>query len=128
MPATPRPPRYARVTKTLRPPQHGTLKLQRRYGDALLCVRYREDARGQRRCTTIEIVIDEGPVQRRLSDRSIVHVEIAWEEEELRRRAKRMGACWIPARRAWRMSYRTARALGLAERLVVEAPELPSNR
>ena len=50
-----------RVVKTLLPAQPGTLKLQRRYGDALLCVRYREDAGGTTRYTIVELVVDSAP-------------------------------------------------------------------
>lgn len=128
MPAiTPRPPAFPRVTKTLRPPQHGTLKLLRRYGDALLYVRYREDGHGRRRCTTIEIVIDEGPVQRRLSDRSIVYFAMSRADEAFRHRAWRMGARWSAAHRAWRMSYRAAKALGIADQVSTTWPILSSN-
>jgi len=66
-----------RVTRSLRPGQPGTLKLMRLYGRGLLCVRYREDARGQTRYTTVEIVVDQSPVARRLTDQSILWVRIA---------------------------------------------------
>lgn len=109
--------RYPRVTKTLRPEQPGTLKLMRRFGTALVCVRYRIDGSGKHRCTTVELVIDEGPVMRRLSDRTIVHVPIAWAETDLRQRARALGAQWVPERKRYRMSMKTARMLGLANRL-----------
>ncbi len=35
-----------RVVKKMSPSQPGALKLARRYGDALICVRYRHDAQG----------------------------------------------------------------------------------
>jgi len=127
MPVSSQQARYPRVTKTLRPRQHGTVKLFRRYGAALVCVRYRQDGRGQRRCTTVELIIDEGPVQRRPSERTIVHVPIAWSEEELRQRAKAMGARWINARRAWRMTLRVANALGLADRIDRHGRQQPAD-
>lgn len=117
MSVLPPPPRYPRVTKTLRPHQPGTLRLLRQYGDALVCVRYREDGRGRRRCTTVELIIDEGPVKRRQNLRAIVYVPIALRESELRRRASAMGATWSVEHDAWRMTYGTATALGIAGRL-----------
>lgn len=54
--------RGTHVVKTLWPPQAGTIKLSRRYGPALLCVRYRHDETGLRRYTTIELIVDEAPV------------------------------------------------------------------
>jgi hypothetical protein len=106
-----------RVTRSLRPGQPGTLKLMRLYGRGLLCVRYREDARGQTRYTTVEIVVDQSPVARRLTDRSILWVRIAWGEAELASRAKAMGARWDPAVRLWKMSYKAVKALDLHSRV-----------
>ncbi|MDP1902210.1 MAG: hypothetical protein Q8K96_17445 [Rubrivivax sp.] len=116
-----------RVTKTMQPGQPGTLKLARRHGPGLVCVRYREDATGQTRYTTIELVVDEAPVQRRISMRTIVGVRIAWGEAALSARAKAMGAKWDSASRLWRMSLRTALALDLADRVTVKLP-IPAHR
>ena len=118
-------PGYRRVVKTLRPQQPGTLKLTRRYGDALVCVRYRVSPEGKLRYTTVELVIDEAPLQRRLTERSIVNVRIDWGEVELGRRAKAMGAKWDAATKLWRMSLRTARALQIPHRI---RPPLPKDR
>lgn len=49
------------VIKTLRPGDSGTKKLTQRYGDRLICVRYRKDDQQKRRYTTIELIVDEGP-------------------------------------------------------------------
>jgi hypothetical protein len=110
-----------RVTRSLRPGQAGTLKLCRHYGDAMICVRYREDAKGITRYTTVELVVDAAPVQRRQSGRSIVHVPIAPRELKLRTQAKAMGAKWDVARQLWTMTLRTARALGISNRIDANA-------
>jgi hypothetical protein len=106
-----------RAVKTLRPAQAGTPKLQRRYGDGLLCVMYREDASGTTRCTTVERVVDTAPVQRRLTDRTIVGMRIAWGETSLSARAKSMGAKWDSSARLWRMTFKLARHLELTDRI-----------
>ncbi|HKX41878.1 MAG TPA: hypothetical protein VJO99_12025, partial [Burkholderiaceae bacterium] len=54
--------RTTHVVKRLSPTQAGALKLARRYGDALVCVRYRHDAAGRHRYTTVELIIDEAPI------------------------------------------------------------------
>lgn len=110
-------PTATRVTRSLRPGQPGTLKLMRTYGLGLVCVRYREDAHGKTRYTTVEVVVDQSPAVRRLSDRSILLVRIAWGEAELAARAKAMGARWDPAARLWRMSYKAVKALDLRSRV-----------
>lgn len=106
-------PCFARVKKTLRPGQPGTVKLQRRYGGRLVCVRYREDAPGERRCTTVELIIEEGPVLPRISDRTIVEVEMPWHDRHTWNRARTLGARWDPQHRRWTMSYKMSKALGL---------------
>ena len=108
--------RFVRVTKTIRPGQPGSLKLARRFGAALLCVRYREDGPGQQRCTTVELVVEEGPVQRRPGARTLVQVRIGAEEFQLRHRARALGARWDGRSKCYTMSVKTARALGLLER------------
>lgn len=47
-----------RVIKKLGPAQHGAMKLARRFGPGLVCVRYRVDERHQLRYTTVELVVD----------------------------------------------------------------------
>lgn len=41
-----------------RPGQRGTQKLVTRYGDRLVCVRYRYDAAAGKRYKTVEIILD----------------------------------------------------------------------
>jgi hypothetical protein len=45
----------------LKPGQKGTRRLVEKFGDALLCVRYRYDAIRGVRMKTVEIVVDEKP-------------------------------------------------------------------
>ncbi|NRF67842.1 hypothetical protein HLB44_12685 [Aquincola sp. S2] len=86
--------RGTRVVKTLWPPQAGTIKLSRRYGAALLCVRYRHDATGLRRYTTVELIVDEAPVTGPGVDRRIFAVRIGRLENELQATARALGAKW----------------------------------
>ena len=44
---------------TLRPGQKGTKKLVTRFGDRLICVRYRYDTTRGKRFTTVELIVDE---------------------------------------------------------------------
>lgn len=55
------------VIKTLRPGDSGTKKLTARYGDRLVCVRYRKDGKHQRRFTTIELIVEDGSGQQKKS-------------------------------------------------------------
>src|SRR5262245_26786565 len=46
-----------RVRLHLKPGQKGTKTLVARYGDRLICVRYRYDARRHMRFTTVELIV-----------------------------------------------------------------------
>ena len=49
----------ARVRLHLKPGQKGTKQLLAQYGDRLICVRYRYDARRKKRFKTVEILVAE---------------------------------------------------------------------
>ena len=106
-----------RVVKTLRPLQSGTLKLVQRYGEALICVRYRESHDRTTRYTTIELVVETGPAKSRGRDSEMVDIRIEWRETTLRARAKALGAKLDKHTALWRMPYRAARILGLTDRV-----------
>jgi hypothetical protein len=104
-----------RVAKKLLPGQPGTIKLARKHGQALVCVRYRLDAQGLNRCTTVELIVEQVEVVAR-ADRTVA-VKLRFEEIELRFR-NRGGARWDQTAKVWRMSYRLAKELGLQSRIV----------
>lgn len=110
------PERRWRVTKKLLPGQPGTLKLVRRYGPALLGVRYRLDESGLQRITTVELVVERVAATQH-ADRQVA-VQLHYEETELRAKVSARGARWDKIAKVWRMSRRMAVALGLRGRIV----------
>jgi hypothetical protein len=42
----------------LRPGQHGTKRLVEKYGDSLLCVRFKYDTEKQQRLKTVELIVE----------------------------------------------------------------------
>lgn len=52
-----------RTVRTLRPGDAGTVKLQRSFGDRLVCVRYRRDPAGRRLVTVELVVADNTPAK-----------------------------------------------------------------
>lgn len=111
-------PRHLKVIKKLAPTQPGAIKLARRYGDALLCVRHRTDAGGTTRVTTVELIVETTPIQPRAQ--SIVGVRIHYDESHLQRRAREAGATWDRAAKLWRMPKNVALALDLGPRIQPE--------
>ena len=111
-----------RITKRLAPDQPGAKKLARRFGDELVCVRYRQDQAAGHCYTTVEIVVDDAPI---LNDRrlpSIVYLRIAAGELALQRSVRQEGAEWDRQRRAWRISKEAMLRLQLQHRVVRNYP------
>lgn len=120
MPAQPRPTpvRSGTVVKKLAPGKPGTQRLLERFGDALVCVRYRatDDIDGsQRRLTTVEIVVDE----RRAQPKTLL-IRVGFGETGLRQVVKDAGGTWDKARRLWRIPRRSVKQLHLEARVVPE--------
>jgi hypothetical protein len=108
-----------RVLKKLGPEQPGAIKLARRYGDALVCVRYRRTADGSHRYTTVELIVDcvEAETRNRKAER-IVGVRVGFNETQLRQQVRDSGARWDAPARLWRMPLRAAKQLGLLDRVI----------
>ena len=116
---------------TLRPGAPGTRKLVEKYGERLLRVRYVYDAEGRRRLKTVELIIEavtwEPKARRpRRSDDDVVYVRIAYDETDLRDRAKRLGAIWRKEQKLWEITFRDSKRLGIADRIVEDGGEEPS--
>jgi len=105
----------------LKPGQNGTRRLVEKYGDALLCVRYRYDEIRDVRLKTVEIIVEERPGKAapRLRDSDQVLVEVPFTMKALRERLKSVGARWDADERVWRMRYGLIRGdKELEERIV----------
>jgi hypothetical protein len=103
------------IRLTRKPGQKGTKQLQLKYGDALVCVRYRYDEKKRKRCKTVELIVDE---HEWMPDDTPVFVQIAWGEKELGVKVKQAGGRWLPEKKLWELTYRKVVKLGLCERVV----------
>ena len=116
------------IRLTLAPGQRGTKKLAQKYGDNLVCVRYRYDEDEKRRYTTVEIeaaVVDwdrnpARPAPTEPAPRGRMGVRIYYQETELRTQVKQIGGIWRPRQRLWEMTFAQICALGLEERIVTD--------
>ena len=104
-----------RVIKKIDPQAPGARRWAAAYGDKLVCVRYRLDPQRQRRLTTVEIVVDEGPTLNSVR----VGVRVIWGEKELARTVRAAGGSWDPASKLWMMTLGQARSLGLVDRIIL---------
>jgi hypothetical protein len=119
-----------------RPGQRGTVKLVERYGDKLVCVRYRYDAKAGKRYKTAELIVEESdwtpPPPRADVPRPKLNVDyldpppqpqevlvkVFFRESALREKVKAAGGRWSTAEKLWRLPYETAVSLGLDHRIV----------
>ncbi|MBI3108186.1 MAG: hypothetical protein HYY95_21870 [Candidatus Rokubacteria bacterium] len=113
----------SRVRLHLKPGQKGTKQLLAQYGDRLICVRYRYDARRKKRFKTVEILVTERdwePPRPRVAHDQIVGLRVAFADVAVRDRVKQAGGTWNPERRVWQLRYDRVVALGLNGRIVDE--------
>jgi len=93
-----------------------------RFGDELVCVRYRDGLRGQRRLITVQLVVESCPLPPSLrgGEWDEVLVRITDDQADLRRQARAAGAHWDPERKLWGMYRGHAKALGCLKLIVEE--------
>lgn len=96
-----------RTQTHLKPGQKGTKRLMERFGDSLLCVRYRYDEKRCVRLKTVEIVVEEKLFRPAsgFRDEDIVSVIVAYTENALREKLKAAGGRWDPHEKLWRVHY-----------------------
>jgi hypothetical protein len=88
---------------SLKPGQKGTKRLVEQYGKALICVRYRHDAKRGISMKTVE----EKPFHPclRYRDDDMVSVIVGYTETNLRDLLKKAGGRWDPLEKLWRVCF-----------------------
>jgi hypothetical protein len=107
----------------LKPGQKGTRRLVEKYGDSLLCVRYRYDEKRGVKLKTVEIIVEEKPSTStlRYRDTDVVAVMVPYTERTFRETLKAAGGRWDPEEKLWRVRYVSIQNnAGLVERIVRE--------
>ena len=93
-----------------------------RFGDRLICVRYRYDIQRSRRYKTVELIVDERDwvpkAKPKPAGSKLVHLRLGLNERDLQRRVRSAGGNWLRKRGVWEIPYRAAASLGLLDRIV----------
>ena len=103
------------------PGQYGTIKYQKKYGDKLVCVRYKYDIIKKEKIKTIELIVSRdywNPEAEKISPNKIVGLRIRYGEIDLARRVKSLGGKWNPRKKVWEIPYRYSKILRLEDRIV----------
>lgn len=103
------------------PGQPGTKKLLQKYGDELVCVRYRYDLKSKKKVKTVELIVEESPWKQnhqRMHPNKIVGIRVDYDEIYFRKLAKAAGGKWNREKKLWELPYKSVVELGLEERLI----------
>ncbi len=94
--------------------------------ERLVCVRYRDDAEGQRKITTVEIVMEERPwhpAPKRIPDDTLLSLRVEYGEVEIGKAVRAAGGEWYPDQKVWKLPHKAIAALGLTDRIISEREE-----
>jgi len=97
-----------RTRLILKPGQRGTKSLTKKYGDTLLCVRFRYDAESRQRLKTVELTVEKTdwtPPPSRYAVNTLVPLRIEVADMPLRLQAKAAGGRWNPEKQLWFAKY-----------------------
>ncbi len=97
----------------------GTKKMLEKYGEDLVCVRYKYDAEKNIKYKTIELIVDQGiwTPGIRIRNNKIVGLRIQYGETDIRRDIKACGGTWDREKKLWLVTYGKVKELGLTGRI-----------
>ena len=107
----------------LKPGQPGTKRLVEKYGESLVCVRFRYDAESQQRLKTVELLVEKtqwNPPQRYDAE-TLVPVHIKVDDMPARLQAKAAGGRWNPEKQLWFVKYGKIAGTSLEKHIQVDA-------
>jgi hypothetical protein len=107
----------------LKPGQRGTKRLADKYGEDLVCVRFRYDSENRQRLKTVELIVERTawePPPEKLTADSIVAVKIEGYETDLRKQVKAAGGKWKPEQKLWFVRYGNITGTALEKHIYVD--------
>jgi hypothetical protein len=108
------------TAKTLIAGKPGTDKWVKKYGDALVCVRYKYDLQNGRKIKTVELIVENQPWNKnnsRIPANKIVGIRVKYGEINVARLVRNAGGVWNKAKKLWQLPYLEAMNLGLEDRI-----------
>jgi len=101
----------------------GTKRLVEQYGDALICVRYRYDAKAHKQYKTVGIIVSENewaPPPAKYPDGTLVPLNIGIKETALQEQVRAVGGRWNKPQQVWLVPYECIAGTKLEKFIVVE--------
>ena len=121
------------VRKKLNPGDYGTKRHLNKYGEKLVCVRYRYDDEKYTRYTTVELIVDEqayfhgslksAKILTSSSTKKIklVNLKVSYYDQETRLLVKNAGGVWDSEQKYWSLDEALVIKLGLEKRIIRDA-------
>lgn len=109
---------------SLKPGQRGTKRLIDKYGDDLVCVRFRYDTATRMRVKTVELIIERTewePPPEKFTQDTLVAVKVEGYETELRKQIKAVGGKWNPDKKLWYVRYGNITGTALEKHIHIDA-------
>jgi hypothetical protein len=104
----------------LKPGQPGTKSLEKKYGDALLCVRFRYDEKLRQRLKTVELVLERTDWTPHYTADALVPLRIDAADMPMRLQAKAAGGRWNPEKRLWFIKFGKIAGTSLEKHIQVD--------
>lgn len=121
------------VRKKLNPGDYGTKRHLNKYGEKLVCVRYRYDDEKYTRYTTVELIVDEqpyfnnslisakAPITSNIKENPLVNLKVSYYDQETRQLVKNAGGVWDSEQKHWSLDKALVIKLGLEKRIIRDA-------
>ena len=107
--------------KTLYAGQPGTKKWIEKFGQELICVRYKYDTKRKIKLKTVELIAEEKPWKtdkKKIHPNKTVLLRVEYGEIHIGRLVRAAGGRWNRDKKLWELPYREATELGLTDRIV----------
>ncbi len=110
-----------KTQKLIKPGQPGTKKCVEKYGDRLICIRYKIDKKENRWLKTAEIILHEKSItgrRKRIPPNKLMPLKINYNNIYLRKLVKAAGGKWDSIKKVWELPYNKVIELGLEKNLL----------
>ena len=115
----------------LKPGQKGTKALVEKFGEDLVCVRYRYDEASRTRIKTVELIVERkqlSPSAKKKTDETLVPVQIAYGATKLGKMARSAGGEWDPDVKLWYIQYDKIKGTKLEQHIILDAEKMKSQK
>lgn len=109
--------------RTLYPGQAGTKKWSKKFGDRLYCVRYKYDAKTNKKLITVELIVDKKawyPDKKRIPHNKLINIRVKYGEVHIGKLVRAAGGKWNKQKNVWELAYKEVIALGLEDRIIAK--------